>query len=97
MCSGGPSRRLVSLGCVAGSTLVLHSAAAQAATVPVPSQYTTIQAGIDAALAGDQVVATDGWNAAVGNKKFQYTAGSTSCKICANDVEPASGLFDRCA
>jgi hypothetical protein len=53
------------------SITLFCSAAANAAVLNVPSQYSTIQDGINAAVNGDTVLVADGTHSGIGNRGIQ--------------------------
>jgi len=53
-------------------SLILYSSPVFAATIHVPADYPTIQAGIDAAVNGDTVLVADGTYTGAGNKDIDF-------------------------
>ena len=80
-------RRLLPLLCAA----LLLPAAARAATLNVPAQYPTIQAGVNAAVNGDTVLVADGTYSGPGNRDIDFLAAKTS-PLPLNTARPAPSL-----
>ena len=65
---------------------MLHAAAtAHAAQLLVPSQYPTIQAAIDAAFDGDEVVIADGLYTGTGNTGIRLAAKAITVRSASGD------------
>jgi len=83
--------------------LVSNACAVQAATIHVPTEQPTIQAGIDAALGGDTVLVADGIYTGPGNREIDFhgqaitvrSAGGDPelCIIDCADPEPYTGVY----
>ncbi|HVP09555.1 MAG TPA: right-handed parallel beta-helix repeat-containing protein [Phycisphaerae bacterium] len=81
---------------VFGSALIVPafvpSGAADAATLYVPSQYATIQAAIDAAQDGDEVVVMNGVYTGAGNKNLSLGGKAITVRSVSGD--PATCIID---
>jgi parallel beta-helix repeat protein len=80
------------VGWMLGLAVCLPAAPADAATLNVPGQYATIQAAIDAAQPGDQVVVADGVYRGDGNKNLSFAGKAITVRSASGD--PATCIID---
>ena len=87
-------KRLFGFASVVCFVAALTGGTAQAATLNVPSQYATIQAAIDAAVAGDEVVVADGTYAGPGNKDLDFGAGGKAITVRSESGNATTCIID---
>ncbi len=89
-CEGVRVRRI--LLCCAAWAVVAPLAGAPAETRHVPEEYATIQAAIDAALPGDEVVLADGRYTGSGNRDLDLAGRAITVRSACGD--PAACIID---
>lgn len=73
------------------STLIGPAVPASGVTLQVPSEYPTIQAGIDAAIPGDTVLVADGIYSGDGNNYLNFLGKDI---VCRSENGPARTIID---